>query len=231
LKWEIVLTGDNAGNIYDAIYLLSPTQCGGPLALEDGTSIALALSFRSRPTYLKDGQRVVVISQEQAMKFPTSVTAVIKFDGAGTEKIRTVISDSLRATLFQTKEGYVAVDHPAIVPQRGIRRTWLNADLKILHQEESTPIGFRFEVETALPSSDGSFHLLGAYVWPPTNELGYAGVATLRPNGNVASVKIFDTRLERWIPVAISPGAREGEIAVLLKHDAQVKLVRLRYQD
>jgi hypothetical protein len=230
LIWETVLEGDKGNNIYDALYLLKPTQCGGPLLSEDGKSVLLALSFRSRSTYMKDGQRVVVISQEQAMKFPTSITAVMKFDGTGAEKIRTLIASGLRATLFRAKEGYVIVDHPAPVPQRGIRRIWLDADSKLLRQTESSPSGFRFELETALPAADGSFYLLGTYV-TPTNGRGCTAVAALRPNGEVTRLRVFDTLFDRWAPVALAPGSREHEIAVLLSRDENVKLMRLRYQD
>lgn len=227
IVWETLLEDDKE-ELYSADDVLGPNFCSGPILDENGT-VTFALGIRLRPTLVRNGVRVVTgPGTVDKSRFATFVAQV---DANGNKLAWARIEDGLRASLFPTKSGFVVIDHPAPLPERGIRRTWLDATLKIIKQEESRFNGFSFELETALPSKNGGFHFLGNFV-TPFNGRGRTAIAQLRPNGELVGIRTFDGwNLPSWGAMAIAPGGSEDEVAVLLRRDEQVKLLRLRYQD
>jgi len=229
--WERVLVEDQDG-LYDGLYVsVGPKYCAGPILDQSGL-ITFALRIHSRPTFVKEGVRIVTGTGTQDKS--KLAFLIVQIDQSGTERAKLRIEETVRSSLFPVGSGFVSgfvmVDNPVPANRRGIQRTWINENLKVNRKEEATFADFSFLLEAVVPDAEGGFHVSGYQVFPP-NERGRTALGYLRSGGQLVGIRTFGWGLPSWSIIALAPGQHQNEVALLLNRDEQVKLLRLRFQD
>jgi hypothetical protein len=227
LVWEKLLTEDQDG-LYDAVYVsVGPKYCAGPI-LDHSGFVTFALRIYSRPTFVKNDTRIV--DGPGTRDKAKLVLLVAQFDQNGNERAKVRIGETVRSSLHVSETGFVVLENPVPAYKRGIQRTWLDQDLNIVRRDEASFNGYSYLLEGVVPDARNGFHVSGYQVFPP-NERGRTALAYFNSSGELVGLEAFGQGLPSWAIVDLAPAQNMNEVALLMRRDNRVKLLKLRFQN
>ena len=224
LLWETLIS-DYKESIFHESYF-DTKSCGGPYPGEGGT-ITFGLTVRRRTVQQVNGNRVVTGPGVWANAVRTYL--IVQLDPRGKQVALQHIDGQILGRILPDANGFLVVSNPSPAFRGGIQRTWMGRDLKVVRTEETRPEGYSMALRGALPGFDGGIHLTGFHVVPP-DERGQLAIGYLTPKGELVGMRAIATAMSGWDVRGFDSGYDKAEVAVVLKSDAMIRLLRFKYQ-
>jgi hypothetical protein len=224
--WEREIAEDGA-DVLHAVRV-DPNECAAPIIDSEG-HIVFAVGVQDKSSMVRDGKRILEGGEPRG-RSPRKFVLVVKLDQNGNELARRRLEDGQTPKLFPTTTGYLVVDNPVPVSERGVRQTRLGRNLQISEQKETKFEKFPFVLKAALPGEGGGLYLAGNYMVQPYRP-GPAMLAYLTSQGQLKWIKTIGQNTFSS-PVGVVRGERPDELVLLRWIPQQdVKLTKFRFSD
>lgn len=226
LLWETVLPG-GPEEIFNATFALTAADCGGPYLNADG-SVVFGLGIFWYPTNHKDG--VPIVAPSLTPENGAYSYLAVRVDAHGKPLNQLVLRSQSPGRLLRDQTGFLAVTNPTPARLSGVRRTWLRSDLSIQRAAETTPARYSVVLRGVSQARNGGLHIVGGATSHDQTEGGLV-VVHLRPQGELTGMRILLASPGGWALEGYADNPALEEIAVALRFDSTVRVVRFKYKD